>query len=143
MPILGFNFNKITVERKTAAKGKVGVSNNIKLKGVEEAKLKSKDGKQSSIKVDFEFVSKYEPKLGEISLDGSLVYMGDAEKLKDAPKMFKKEKKLPPEIVAQVMNTVLARCHIQALMESQAVGLPSPIALPRVKSGEKEQRYIG
>ena len=141
MPIIGFNFNKITVERKGPVKGKVAIKNNVQIKSVEEAKLKS--GKQSSIKLDFEFISSFEPKLGEINLTGTVMYMGDSEKLKNVPKDWKKNKKLPTEVTTQVMNTVLARCHIQALMESQAVGLPSPIPLPRLKSGEDEKRYIG
>jgi len=144
MPVIGFGFNKIAVEKKSAPAGKVGISNNISIKNVEEKELNVGKNKQVGLKISFEFASKYDPKIGEIALQGDLLFLEDSKKVKEIVKEFKKNKKLPKEIMTPVMNTLLAKCHIQALMESQAVNLPSPIPLPRVKvDGAQEKRYIG
>ena len=37
--IVGFNFNKVNVERKEAAKGKISISNNVAIKDIEQKEL--------------------------------------------------------------------------------------------------------
>jgi len=143
MPVVGFGFNKIIAEKKTPMKGKVGINNNVSIKNVEETELNVGKNKQAGLKISFEFASKYNPKIGEITLNGDLIFLEDPKKVKDIAKDWKKNKKLPKEMMTAVMNTILAKCHIQALMESQAVNLPSPIPLPRVKAGGEDKRYIG
>ncbi len=143
MPVVGFGFSKITAEKKNPIKGKVGINNNVSIKSLEEAELRVGKDKQKGLRINFEFVSKYEPKIGEIKLTGDVLFLDDPKKIKDIAKDWKKNKKLPKEVTASVMNSILAKCHIQALMESQAVNLPSPIPLPRVKVGGEEKRYIG
>ena len=95
------------------------------------------------MKFTFEFTSKYEPKLGTILLGGDVLFLTDSKKSKEILDGWKKDKKVPKEIMAGILNTVLARCNIQALILSQEVNLPPPIPLPKVKVGNKDKNYIG
>ena len=52
MPIVGFSFDKILVEKKNPIKGKVNISSDIKIESVEESKL-SID--KPCLKINFNF----------------------------------------------------------------------------------------
>ena len=140
MPIVSFNFDKIHVEKKNPPKGKVDVTNNVGIKSIEEKEI----GKQKALVFKFEFFSKYEPKMAEINLEGTLVFMGKPEQVKDVAKNWKKDKKVPKDILVPVMNTMLHRCHIEAIILSQQTNLPSPLPMPKLKQGSgDEKKYIG
>ena len=143
MPIVGYGLNKINIERKGPVKGKVEIKNNVSIKNVEEKDLAFGGTKQKGLKFTFEFVSKYEPKLGEIALFGDILFTEKPDKVKEIQKEWKKGKKVSREVMAQIMNTILARCHITAIGLSQDVSLPPPIPLPKVKASEGDKRYIG
>lgn len=145
MTIVGFNFKKINVDRNGGAKGKVNISNNVSIKDVEKSELPFGKGKQDGLKFSFEFISKYEPKVGSIVLGGELLFIEDPKKVKEIAEEWKKNKKLPGNVTAGILNTILQRSNILSLILSQEVNLPPPIPLPKVKLGEpsKDGQYIG
>lgn len=143
MPIIGFNFTKINVERKEGAAGKVSIKNNVTVKGVEETNLALGKEKQNALKILFEFTSKYEPKIGNILIEGDLMFMGETKKVKEIMDNWSKNKKIPKDVMGNILNTILTRCNIQALILSQDVNLPPPIPLPKVQPDATEKGYIG
>ena len=142
--IVGFGFTKLSAERKEAAKGKIDINNNVTIKNVEEADISFGDNKQNVIKFIFEFTSKYEPSVGIILFEGELLYMEDPKKTKEILTSWKKDKKVPKELMAGLLNTILTKCNVQALILSQQVNLPPPIPLPQVHiNAPAEKSYIG
>jgi len=141
--IVGFNFNKVNVERKEAAKGKISISNNVAIKDIEQKELPFGKEKQNALKFTFEFTSKYEPEIGAIVLGGDVLFVDDAKKIKEILDSWKKDKKISKEVMTSVLNNVLTRCNIQALILSQEVNLPPPVPLPKVKVETGEKEYIG
>ena len=142
MTIVGFNFTKINVERKKLAKGKINIKNNVGIKNVEEADLSLGKSKQSGLRFVFEFTSSYEPNVGEITLTGEVLYLAEEKAVKEVLKGWKKNKKIPKDFTAAVLNTVLQKCNIQALMLSKDINLPPPIPLPKVDVANTKE-YIG
>lgn len=136
MVIIGFNFTKMNIERKIAASGKISISNNVGIKRVEEHKLSLGPGKDSALKFIFEFTSTYKPEIGIIELVGEVVYMDEDKKVKELLKSWSKDKKLPKEVMSDVLNNILVKCNIQALILSQYMNLPPPIPLPKVQAQE-------
>lgn len=143
MAVIGFNFNKINVEKNDVGKGKVNISNNVAIKNIEQKGISLGKNKQDALKFTFEFTSKYEPKLGSILLGGDVLFLTDSGKSKEVLDSWKKDKKIPKDIMASILNTVLAKCNIQALILSQEVNLPPPIPLPKVKMSSTDKEYIG
>ena len=142
--IVGFGFTKLNAEKKEAPKGKVDINNNVTVKNLEMADMKLGNDKQSVLKFIFEFTSKYEPNIGVMLFEGEVLYMEDAKKAKDILASWKKDKKLPSDIMAGLLNMILTKCNVQALILSQEVNLPSPIPLPKVQiSAEPNKDYIG
>ncbi len=131
--IIGFNFKKISIEKRNPITGKVDISNNASVKDVEESDFSFGKQKQKGITFHFEFTSKYEPDIGDLFFSGELLYLGDAKENEGIIKGWKKSRSLPKEIMAEVVDTILTRCNIEALILSRDINLPPPVPLPKVK----------
>ncbi|MEE9525140.1 MAG: hypothetical protein V3V78_00855 [Candidatus Woesearchaeota archaeon] len=134
MAIVGFNFTKINVERKEeSVKGKIDIKNNVAIMGVEEAKVKLGSSSQKVAKVSFDFNTIYGPKIGSIKLSGNVLVLGETAKIGNMIEKWKKSKSMPKDMAPTVLNTVLNKCNIQAVILSQQINLPSPIPMPKVQ----------
>jgi len=133
MAIIGFNFTKIFVEKKSPLKGKVDIKNNVSVKDVSTADLTLGSTKEKALKFTFEFSSEYTPSIGEILFSGELLYMNEPAKQEEILKSWKKNKEIPKDVMGDVLNTILMRCNIEALLLSRDVNLPPPIPLPKVQ----------
>ena len=138
MTIVGFNFTKLEAEKKEGVKGKINISNNVSINKVGEKSLSITDEKQKVLAFTFEFTSKYDPDLGSIKITGDVLNMDSPAKAKEILDGWKKDKRLPKEIMTDVLNTVLTKCNIQALILSEQVNLPPPIQLPKIQVGQKQ-----
>ena len=134
MPVIAFNFEKMSVERKGPAKGKVSIKNNVTIKSVEAADLNIGSKKEKVLRFAFEFSTEYKPAIGSISFRGDLIYTGNAAKQDEILKSWKKDKQIPEAPRRHVLNYVLSKCSLQALILSRDAGLQSPIPLPKVQS---------
>ena len=135
MTIVGFAFSKMLVNKNEGVKGKINISNNISITDVKESDLLLGTENEKGIKFSFAFSSNYEPKIGEIILEGHVLYMANSEKAKIHVAEWKKEKKIDKDVMKSILNSILTKCNIQALLLSKEINLPPPIPLPKV--GEK------
>lgn len=134
MPTVTLAFRKLLVQRLGEAKGEVSINNNVSIKDIVKAELSLGTVKQAALRFEFEYTTKYEPKVAEIAMHGDLVFFAPADVVDSVLKDWKKEKKAPKEITTEVLNNILARCNIQALILSREMNLPSPIPLPKVQA---------
>ena len=139
MTIVGFNFTSVNAEKKDALKGNVNINNNVTIKDITEKDLSLGTSKQKSLRFMFEFTSKYEPNVGSITLNGDVLFIEEAKKIKEILDGWKKDKRLPKEVTTKVLNAVLGKCNVQALILSEQLNLPAPIPLPKVQIGEKQK----
>ena len=132
MTVVGLQFDKIHVEKYVPAKGKISVNNNVAVKDVEKSELAFGSAKQHALKFSFEFKSTYEPKIAEILLLGNITYFDKPESVEELLKSWKKDKKLPKEVMTPVLNSILNKCSVEALLLSREINLPPPIVMPKV-----------
>lgn len=132
MTILGINFNKINVERKDVLKGKINIANNVSITSIEKAEMNLGDPKREGLNIRFKFTSIYEPELASMTFEGIMVYLDDEKKVKDILKDWKKDKKIEKGFMADIINALLAKCNIEAIIISREVNLPPPIPMPKV-----------
>jgi hypothetical protein len=133
MAIVGFNFTRMVVEKTAPAEGKIGIRNNVAIKDVTTTDLSFGENKHQALRFHFEFVSEYDPKIGSITLKGDVIYLEHAKKIKEVTEDWKKDKKVDKDLTATILNHVLAKCNVQALILSKDVNLPPPIMLPKVQ----------
>ena len=136
MAVIGFSFNKLLAERTKPAKGKINISNNVIITDAEEGKMSLGSGKKA-LKVGFKFTSKYEPKVAILEIEGDLVYMAEEKKADELLKQWKKEKKMPKEVMQDLINNVLTKCNVQAIVMSRDISIPTPFPMPKVETLEK------
>ena len=143
--IIGFGFTKLHAEKGDTAKGNIDINNNVSVKDVKEDNFSLGKDKQNVLKFIFEFTSRYEPNVGSVVLEGELLYVDDPKKAKEILSSWKKDKKLDKELMANLLNTILVKCNVQALILSQQINLPPPIPLPKVQVAAPQEgsSYIG
>ena len=131
MNIVGFHFTRISAERKRSAVGTININNNIALQDVTEAKMGV--GDRGAVRVSFLFTSKYAPDFATLTLEGDVLVLMETTKAKETIEQWGKGRKLNPALAQVVMNHLLDRCNIQALLLARDLGLPSPVPLPKVQ----------
>lgn len=137
MTIVGFNFTNIHVHKDKPATGKINVSNNVSIKNVEETQLSMGQNKQNGLKFSFEFVSSYEPEVGAINLYGDVLTLEDEAKHKEILDGWKKNNSLDKSVMTPLLNHILQKCNVQALILSRDINLPPPVQLPKVSEKQK------
>jgi hypothetical protein len=87
----------------------------------------------------------YNPGIGRIRIDGNILSIDNPKETKKILDEWNKSKKLPPKLMAQLLNFILIRCNIKALSLSQDINLPPHIRMPMVGPVKKETErdYIG
>ncbi len=134
MTIVKINLHKVNAERDLSAKaGQVKINNNVSLREVEDMEF-SVEGKKG-LKFTFAFNCNYEPGLGKIEVEGQVLFVDEDKKVDEIKASWEKDKKVPVEIMEQIINAALHKGNIQAIKISEDVNLPSPLPLPKVKPG--------
>ncbi len=145
MPIVGFNFSKVYVEKKTKIDNtpNIQIKNSAVITDVQEEKLPTGKAKSDGLRFDFKFSLQYEPNVGEIELLGFIYYLDEQETIKNIFKTWKKDKKISKELTIHLVNTILFKGTIKALSLSQEVNLPPHLPLPSVNPKSSPESYIG
>lgn len=131
MTVVGFNFTKMLAEKRNPIKGRVNINNNISITNVQETTLPL-DKSKAALQFDFTYSSKFEPNVGKVELEGSLIFLQEKPMIKKIQDGWKKNKEILPEVMTPIMNQVLAKCNVEALFITRDLNLPSPIPLPKV-----------
>ena len=132
MNIIGFNFTKINAVRKRTVLGGINITNNISLKDIVETQIGIGDAERKTIKISFVFSSEYTPDMAVLSFEGDVLVLLERKLAEDVAKNWAEKKQIPPAVAQRVMNHVLDRCNVQAMILARDLGLPSPIPLPQV-----------
>lgn len=141
MQIVGFNLDKMLIERLENITGKFKVTSKINMKDLKEEKVSPVQGKEI-LRLEFEYSIDYEPKLAEIRFKGSLIIMGDPKDVKEAVADWKKKGNIMTDLKVRIYNTIFHKCNLKALELEDDFGLPPHIVLPQIKPEEKTS-YTG
>lgn len=140
MAITGIIFDKFLVEKLKDIEAPLKINSNISVTDVK--KEKSSDKGNAVLRFDFVFGLDYTPKQAVVELKGHILI---TEKEKDIERIYsdwKKTKKVDPSLMERVMNAVLFRSNIKALLLSQEIGLPPHIPMPTLAAKGKAN-YMG
>ena len=136
MRLIGFNFTKISVEKKqtvtTQPKLKTAI-NVLEMKELPGDVFKAKD---VPIEIKFSYIIEYEPKIAELEFEGTLVILEDPKKAKEILKNWK-DKELSEEFKSQVFNIILRKANIKAIQLEDELNLPIHFPLPSLKFEKK------
>ena len=144
MPIVGFHLEKTLAERTKKLQKGMRATHNITITSVQAEDIDfGKSSKKPGLRFTFEYSVDYEPKIGRISIEGSVLYLEDEKIIKGILEDWKKNKNVSQQVTAQVLNTAIVRCTVKALNMAQEVSLPPHMPIPTITPKGKEQDYIG
>ena len=141
MTVMGFSFHKINVEKKKSATGPIRISNNARIRDITQTDVNMGISDRKGLVFEFEFTSKYEPGVGSMIFDGSVIYLESEKKMKEILQLWKKNKRVSRDVMTPVLNNILSRCTIQALIISREMNMPPPIQLPKIR-GEVSPKKV-
>ena len=134
MPIIGLSIKSMEAKReKGQPKGEIKVNSTPKISEMKEVDIPSL--KKKALSLGFEFVTKYEPPIGEIKLKGELIYLAE----KNAPILaqWKKNKSMPEKVSVEVLNHLFRRCLLKMANLADDLQLPPPINIPIARAQPK------
>lgn len=144
MKIVGFNINKINIERQDSPAGEVKVQSKLDIENINEEQVPF--NKTTVLRFDFFFNLNYEPKLGKLEIKGSLLILDEGE-LKDVLKEWKSKKTFSHASKIDILNYILSKCNLKAINLEEEVGLPLHIPFPKLaldfKKEDNRAKYTG
>ncbi|MDI6737781.1 MAG: hypothetical protein QME12_04675 [Nanoarchaeota archaeon] len=132
MAIAGINFDKILVEKLKKIEAPLKINSNLSLKDL--SKEKDSEKGMALLRFDFIFGLDYAPKQAVLEIKGHVLVKDKEKEVDDVLSVWKKTKKVSPALAEQVLNVILMKCNIKALLLSQEFSLPSHIKLPTIAS---------
>ena len=136
MTIIGFNFSKLLAQQKKAAKGSLKIGTNVKLDAIERTNM-AFDKDKAALRAAFTYKVTYDPDVGAIEFQGDLIFLEEAKVIESLVKEWNEKKALPKKFSTALINAIMQKCVIQALIMAKDIGLPSPMPLPKVKTQTK------
>lgn len=142
MPIIGITFRSVSadIDIDKKYKGDININSVPTIQKIEKQQLGLANLKEA-LAIEFKFETKYEPKVGSITIEGRVLYQ--TNKIEEVLGKWKKEKKLEESMIIEVLNAIFRKCLVRAVDLSNELGLPPPIRFPIVKPGKEQKDYIG
>lgn len=139
MKLIGFNFTKILVEKKESLKQQPQVKTSVDIPKIKEISSDLFKSNETPLEIKFSYNIYYEPKIAELSFEGSLLTLIDPKEAKEILKKWKK-KDFSEEFKLFVFNIILRKSNIRALQLEDEIGLPPHFQLPSLKLQDKEKK---
>jgi len=136
MKIIGFNFDKINIEKLPGKTEKnLEVKTNIDISEIKEIKSENLSMKENFIGVQFIFNVNYDPDFAKINLSGNVLFAVDQNFSKDILKQWK-DKKMPEDFRILLFNVILRKANLKSLELEEEMNLPLHVPMPSLKKQE-------
>jgi len=140
MRVIGFNFNKISIEKLNNKADKIKFNTKIDISSIEPLKTEVLKTKDELLKVDFTYSIIYEPDFAKIELAGTIILSVEAKIAKEVLKGWK-DKETTEDFRIFLFNVILRKSNIKALQLEEELGLPLHLPFPSLNKGNiKEQK---
>lgn len=138
MKVVGFNFNKINVEKFASSYDKLSVKTNIDISEIKSVKQDLFKTNEEFIGVKFLFSLEYEPNVAKLEFIGDIVFSMDSKIAEEVIKQWK-TKNIPEDFRVFLYNFILKKSNIKAFQFEEELNLPLHIPLPSVRKEEKKK----
>lgn len=137
MRVIGFNFNKISIEKFSDKLEKLKIKTNIDVTDIKEVKNEMLKTDAALLAVNFIYIVDYEPNFAKIELSGSILFEIESKISKTILDNWK-DKQIPEDFKLTLFNLILRKSNVKALQLEDDMNLPLHISLPSLKKPEKE-----
>ncbi len=141
MPVIGVRMDKIEAERKENIKieGQMRILPVPRILQVQEVQVPGPTGKLNIVEVSFEYVTSYDPPVGEMKVSGTIMFQEAEPIRKQLVDAWKEKRQLNPEIGREIIYRMTQQAFLVMMNLARELGLPSPIQ-PRIQTEGEEIR---
>ncbi len=136
MRIIGFNFNKINIEKFNDKIENLKINTKIDVSEIKNIKSDFFKTKEELIKVKFTYGINYDPDFAKIEFAGIVLLAIEPKMAKDVLKEWK-DKKMSEDFRMILFNIILRKSNLKALELEDEMNLPIHIPLPSLKKEEQ------
>ncbi len=138
MKILGFNFQKISIERFPKKAEGLKVNTDISILDITSVNTDLFNTKEEFLAVKFSYKIDYDPDYAKVEFAGELIVSLDSKEAKEVLKEWK-DKKFPEDFKIFVFNVILKKSNLKALELEDEMNLPLHLPLPTLKKGSEKK----
>lgn len=134
MTVLGIRFSSLEAKRERGVRSaQIKVNSVPRITEVMETNVPS--FKQKALSLGFDFVTAYDPDIGNIKISGEVIYL--TENSAKVIRGWKSKKEIPEDMRIDVLNHLFRACLLKVANLADDLQLPPPMAIPRVKPKAK------
>jgi len=139
MRFIGFNFNKINIEKFNDKIENLKINTKINVSEIKNIKSDFFKTKEEIIEVKFAYFINYDPDFAKIELTGSVILSIEPKIVKDILKQWK-DKKMSEDFRIMLFNIILRKSSLRALQLEDEMNLPLHMQLPSLKKQKDEEK---
>jgi len=132
MKSVGFNFNKISIEKFSDNFENLKINTNIDILKIKEIKSDFIKPEEKIIVVEFNYIIDYDSKIAKIEFFGNILLTDKSKNIRDILKKWK-NKKMSEDFRINIFNLVLRKSNLKAMQLEDEINLPLHIPLPLLK----------
>ncbi len=136
MRIIGFNFNKINIEKLNDKVENLKINTKIDVPEIKSIKSDFFKTKEELIEVKFTYSISYDPDFAKIELAGVVLLAIEPKIAKDILKEWN-DKKMPEDFKITLFNVILRKSNLKALQLEDEMNLPIHIQLPSLRKEDQ------
>jgi hypothetical protein len=137
MKVVGFNFDKISVEKLKERTDKLKVTTQIDVSEIKQLKPGFLKTKEDLLKVKFYYGVKYEPGFALVDLKGTVILSLSEKRSKEVLKEWKK-KKMPEDFRLVLFNLILKKAALKSLHLEDELNLPLHLPMPTLRPSKEK-----
>jgi len=139
MRLIGFNFNKINIEKFNDKVENLKINTKINVSKIKNIKSDFFKTKEEIIEVKFDYSINYDPDFAKIELAGSVILSIEPKIVKDILKKWE-DKKMSEDFRIMLFNIILRKSSLRALQLEEEMNLPPHISLPVLKKQDNKKK---
>lgn len=139
MRLIGFNFDKISIERLKDRTEKLNIKTNIdvsELKPLESDILKTKE---ALLQAKFSYSVNYEPDYAKVDMRGTATISIDEKQAKEVTKEWKKGQ-MPSDFRTFLFNVIMRKASLRSLQLEDELNLPLHLPMPVFGSQKEKEK---
>lgn len=133
MKIVGFNFNKMSVDKNSGEFKGAKINNSVDIISINSVKSSMISQKEELIAVNFKYNVEFGDKIANIHLEGSVLLALESKEAKKITDGWK-NKNLENEFKIPILNLIIRKSDIKALELGDDFNLPPHIQLRSLKA---------
>jgi len=139
MKFIGFNFNKINIEKFSGSLKELKINTKIDISKIEAVKSDLIGNGEGLIMAKFTYKIIYEPNIANIELNGDVFLSDTPKNIKEIVEQWSNNKEMPEDFRVFLFNIILRKSNLKALQLEDEMNLPVHIPFPSLKKEKNEK----